>query len=170
LRGCGEEIEGEGEGLVALPFEVGAALGARGEFAVGVGGAGTAAAEAEGAFVAGHAAGAGAEGVEAGFEEPLRMEDIEEAGQEALGAEAFWLREDTAVGAAVGDAAGDGFAFEGVAEGFEQDGFILGESGVGAAVADDFGKRFAGGESGAGALAMEGEFAEVNGGPGLGGR
>jgi hypothetical protein len=153
--------------LLALPLEVGAALGARGEFAVFTRTGRAGAPEAEGAFVARHAAGAGAEGVEAGFEEPLWVEDVEEADQEAFGAEAFLLGEDAAIGATVGDATGDGFAFEGVGEGFEEDGFFLGEGGIGAAAADDLGQGFAGGKSGAGALAMEGEFAEIDGGPGL---
>jgi hypothetical protein len=162
----GEEVEGEFEGLLAFPGEVGLALG---------GGLETAIVSARAGGAVGEAGGFGAAsemGVEALAQEGFGVEDVEEAQQEAVGAETAGAGGGaiTVGGVAVADAAGDGFTFEGVAEAFHEDGFALGEIGVLAAVADDGGERLAGGEGGFGALVMFFEFAKVDGDPGLGGR
>jgi hypothetical protein len=104
------------------------------------------------------------------LEGPARVEDVEEAAEDLVGAE-----EATLGGVVLGvirelddGGAADGFAFEEVGDGLEDLGFAGGEGGVGLALADDGGEVLAGGGGGAGFLAAGFEFAEVGFDPGGG--
>ena len=115
-----EEVDGGGDGLLAFPLLELEGL----ETPLGI----EAAFGADGALGSTLVGGHHGEGLFVD-EVAFRVEDIEKAAQEGIGA-GF-------VNGAGGGGASDGFAFKDVAEAFEDFSFVLGETGIGTATADD---------------------------------
>jgi hypothetical protein len=153
-----EKVEGEGDGLLALPEAVGAEVGAGGKGAIFVRDGGLA---GEGMAIVVVEALAAEDAFEGAAEAPFGMKKVEEAEEEGIGANGFAER-DALLFVAVAEDAAHSFAFEKIGEGFHEFGFAGSEGGVVMAAADDVREGLTGGLGGAGFLAVGGEFGEVD--------